>query len=138
PSLSRPQRGGTAQALKRGRADLSTCSGSRSPAVLSSQYRLFHGTRVTTAPCAGIDCATELRKVLVEGGRLFEVDRMPCIGHHHQCRRRDRPFHEKRGFEARPVLVTGHDERWRRDRLHPVDEIEEGGTPFLDAAHGPG
>jgi hypothetical protein len=61
---------------------------------------------------------------------------MAGIGHHHQRGRRDRPLHEKRGFEARPVLVTGHDEGWSRDRPHLVDEIEQRRPPFLDAAHG--
>jgi len=92
---------------------------------LAAQDRRNHRPGIALAPRADIDGMEKIRDVVIEGRRILEIDGVTGVRHDDKSSRRNRPLHQQRRFETRPVLVAGHDQGRHGHRPHLIDEIEQ-------------
>src|SRR6266446_1469085 len=81
--------------------------------------------RIAARPAAALDLMKKLGAAAVEQLGLFEVDRVPGVGKHHECRGRDRALHQEARFETGVVLVAGHDQGRDLEVAHAVCKIPQ-------------
>ena len=77
----------------------------------------------------------EIGEMLIESGRIFQVDGVAGIRHDDQPGARNGALHQEPRLEARPVLVASHHQGRSGDGADLIDELVQRGPPLLHAAH---